>query len=159
MAAVLLDDSPVSMIGVIPSLADLLNGLPAVEQFFRYGGGRGWGDNGHGLATAQARFSRPMYVHGLVNAWLPAVDGLVARLESGARVMDVGCGYGVSTTLAARQWPASSFVGTDIDPAAVAEAAASAGLSNVSFSAASASSYDGGPVRPDHDSGLPARHG
>ena len=144
MAAVLLDDSPVSMIGVIPSLADLLNGLPAVEGFFRYGGGRSWGDNGHGLATAQARFSRPMYVHGLVNAWLPAVDGLVARLEAGARVMDVGCGHGVSTTLAAHAWPASSFVGTDIDPDAVA-AASSAGPSNVSFSEASATTYGGGP--------------
>jgi SAM-dependent methyltransferase len=145
MGAVLVDDSPVSMIGVVPSLADLMNGLPAVEGFFRHGGGRSWAENGHALAAAQARFTRPMYTHGLVNAWLPAVDGLAATLDAGARVMDVGCGYGVSTALAAAAWPSSTFVGTDIDEDSIGQATAASTLSNVEFRRASATDYSGGP--------------
>jgi SAM-dependent methyltransferase len=148
MAAVLAyDDSPTALIGVVPGLRDLMDHLPEVERFFRTGGGHGWADYGPGLARAQARFTRPMFVHGLVGAWLPAIDGLVAKLERGARVADVGCGHGVSTILAAQAWPRSTFVGVDLDPASVAEAtsaAQAAGVADrVSFHTASGADYPG----------------
>jgi SAM-dependent methyltransferase len=148
MAAVLADDaSPTSLIGVIPSLRDLLNQVPQVEEFFRTGSGQGWADHGPGLAHAQARFTRPLYVNGLINAWLPAVDGLTAKLSRGARVADVGCGHGVSTSLAAQAWPMSTFVGIDIDIDAVDEATIAAGKAGVAdrttFQVASADTFTG----------------
>ncbi|HEY7174339.1 MAG TPA: class I SAM-dependent methyltransferase, partial [Micromonosporaceae bacterium] len=143
MGAVLTDGSPISMIGVIPGLADLMNSLPAIEDFVRNGGGRGWRDAGPSVAAGQARFTRPMYLHGLVHEWLPAISGVAEKLQSGARVMDVGCGYGVSTALAAEAWPASTFVGTDIDPDSVTHATNAAAAPNVTFVAASATSYGG----------------
>ncbi len=123
MAMVLADDdSPVALIGVIPSLVDLWNALPTVAGFFRTGGGQGWSDLGPGLAAAQARFTRPQFVHGLVGEWIPAIDGMAERLAAGARVADVGVGLGVSTVLAAQAWPASTFVGSDPDADAVVTA-------------------------------------
>jgi SAM-dependent methyltransferase len=132
MAAVLAyDDAPTALIGVVPSLRDLMNHLPAIERFFRTGGGQGWADYGPELARAQARFTRPMFINGLIQTWLPAVDGLVARLDDGARIIDIGCGHGVSTILAAQAWPASTFVGIDPDANAIAEATIAAEAAGV----------------------------
>ncbi|HEY7814873.1 MAG TPA: class I SAM-dependent methyltransferase, partial [Nakamurella sp.] len=123
MAMVLADDdSPVALIGVVPSMADIWAHLPAVADFFRAGGGQGWGDLGPGMAAAQARFTRPQFVHGLVGEWIPAIDGMTDRLQSGAKVADLGVGLGVSTVLAAQAWPASRFVGSDPDGESVVTA-------------------------------------
>ena len=59
------------------------------------------------------RPDRPGYVANLIPAWLPALDGVVAKLTSGAAVADVGCGHGVTTILMAQAFPASTFLGTD----------------------------------------------
>ena len=54
-----------------------------------------WGDQATCLFCAVARFFRPGYHNNLVSNWLPALDGVVAKLEKGAKVADVGCGHGV----------------------------------------------------------------
>jgi SAM-dependent methyltransferase len=74
----------------------------------------------------------------LLSSFLPAVDNgaLVARLESGARVCDIGCGEGVALLLMAEAFPHSSFVGIDIDWEALAVARKGAirlGLKNIEF--------------------------
>ena len=56
--------------------------------------------------------------------WLPAVDGLVERLESGLRVIDVGCGLGSATILMAEAFPASTFVGVDYHEESIRQATA-----------------------------------
>ena len=75
------------------------------------------------------------------------LDGVQAKLESGARVADVGCGHGASTVLMAQAFPASTFAGFDSHAASIeraAEAAAAAGVSNrVSFQVASADAFAG----------------
>lgn len=75
----------------------------------------------------------------LTRRWLPAVPGLVPRLEAGIEVADVGCGTGAATTAMARAFPASTFVGYDIDSAAL-EIARMSGedLDNLRFEQASA---------------------
>ncbi|HEV2069626.1 MAG TPA: hypothetical protein VGR26_07530 [Acidimicrobiales bacterium] len=50
----------------------------------------------------------------LVEAWLPALDWVVAKLHAGASVADVGCDYGASTVLMAQGFPSSTFLGTDL---------------------------------------------
>ena len=59
------------------------------------------------------RFFRPGYNANLVDAWLPALDGVVEQLERGGTVADVGCGHGASTILMAQAFPNSTFVGSD----------------------------------------------
>ena len=56
-------------------------------------------------------------------SWLPALDGVVAKLQHGARVADVGCGHGASTVLMAPAYPKSTFVGSDYHGGSIAAAA------------------------------------
>ena len=59
------------------------------------------------------RFFRPGYNANLLSSWLPALDGVVEKLERGATVADVGCGHGASTILMAKAFPSSTFIGSD----------------------------------------------
>jgi SAM-dependent methyltransferase len=67
---------------------------------------------------------------------LPALDGVVAKLERGAAVADVGCGAGGAVLLMAGAYPQSTFTGYDISQHALARAREkldSSRLGNVEF--------------------------
>ena len=63
------------------------------------------------MFCAVALFFRPGYHNNLVSQWLPALDGILPKLERGAAVADVGCGHGWSTVMMAQAFPRSRFVG------------------------------------------------
>jgi SAM-dependent methyltransferase len=146
-AAVFADpDGPVNLIGAFDTAAAMVENQSKVEVAFRTGRGVAWGDQAGCLFCAVARMFRPGYLHALVQEWLPAVDGAVARLTEGARVADVGCGHGVSTILMAQAFPASQFVGYDFHPASIAAATAHAlahGVGNARFEVARAGDFPG----------------
>ena len=91
------------------------------------------------LFTGVARFYATMYRNSLLTEWLPAVDGLIEELESGIRVLDVGCGLGVLTVLLAEAFPNSTFVGVDYHAESIHQAtsAAEEGASPTAFSSTS----------------------
>ena len=95
--------------------------------------------------TGTERFFRPGYKANLVATWLPALDGVTAKLESGARVADVGCGHGASTVLMAEAYPASRFIGYDFHGPSIEAArdrATAAGVDDrVTFTQAAATEY------------------
>lgn len=107
------EDSPVYMIGGFENAFSTFENEPKVAAAFRTGNGVAWGDQAHCMFCAVARFFRPGYVHNLVQQWLPALDGVVAKLERGVRVADIGCGHGHSTLLMAEAFPNSTFIGYD----------------------------------------------
>jgi SAM-dependent methyltransferase len=110
--------------------------------------------------------TRAAVVPALVADWLPALDGVVGRLSSGAAVADIGCGYGAPTIAMGRAFPASTFTGFDVDDASVARARKAALAANVaervSFEVAAAAEVPGGPydlvtfIDSLHDLGDPA---
>jgi hypothetical protein len=86
-------DSPVYMLGGFDLMAAMLHNQPKVEAAFRTGGGVAWGEQAGCMFCAVARFFRPGYHNNLVGLWLPALDGVVEKLDRGAKVADVGCGH------------------------------------------------------------------
>jgi SAM-dependent methyltransferase len=126
-AAVFADpESPVNMLGGFEVIASSVIDAPRVARAFREGKGLGWHERCDCLFSGVERFFRAGYAHHLVADWLPALDGMVARLEDGARVADVGCGHGASTILMAKAFPRSNFVGFDYHAGSIARARAAA---------------------------------
>jgi 2-polyprenyl-3-methyl-5-hydroxy-6-metoxy-1,4-benzoquinol methylase len=120
---------------------------PKIVDAARTGAGYGWHEHVHDVREGCERFFRPGYNANLTSGWLPALDGVVPRLESGALVADVGCGHGASTILMARAYPNSTFVGSDYHDGSIETArrhAQEAGVAGrVRFEAASAAAYSG----------------
>jgi len=139
-------DSPVYLRGAFELAAAMIEAESKVEECFRHGTGVRWGDSAGCLFCATGMFFRPGYVNNIVQQWIPALDGIEARLHTGARVADVGCGVGFSTLLMAEAYPESSFVGYDFHEPSIEEArrhAASHGLGDrVSFEVAAAKDID-----------------
>jgi SAM-dependent methyltransferase len=120
---------------------------PRITDAFRSGQGMGWHEHDPALFEGTERFFRPGYAVNLVPTWIPALEGMQARLEKGGRVADVGCGHGSSTILMAKAFPASRFVGFDYHDRSIEWARAAAkreGLGDrVTFEVASAKDYPG----------------
>ena len=121
-----LEDSPLYLAGAFDLAAAMVEGEAKVEAGFRTGAGVTWGETSGCLFCAVGAFFRPGYVNGLVQSWLPAIDGMVPRLEHGANVADVGCGVGFSTLLMARAFPNSRFIGYDFHAPSIEQANAHA---------------------------------
>jgi SAM-dependent methyltransferase len=107
------EDSPAYLPGAFELALGSLAAVPRIAQSFRTGHGMGWHEHDDGVFHGCEKFFRPGYAANLVSAWIPALNDVKAKLESGARVADVGCGKGASTLLMAKAFPKSRFFGFD----------------------------------------------
>jgi SAM-dependent methyltransferase len=141
------EDSPAFVAGAFQVGLAAVRSTDRMTEAFRTGEGIGWGEHDHDLYPGTERFFRPNYLNYLAQEWIPALDGFEARLSSGIRVLDLGCGHGASTILMGTTYPASTFLGTDPHPASVEEArkrAAETGVSDrVKFEVGTAQQIDG----------------
>jgi 2-polyprenyl-3-methyl-5-hydroxy-6-metoxy-1,4-benzoquinol methylase len=147
-AAALADEaSPAFIPGAFQVIAAAMRAQPRISEAFRKGGGLDWGDQDPILFVGTERFFRSGYLGNLVTSWIPALDGVEAKLRRGARVADVGCGHGASTILMARSYPKSQFVGIDTHAASIETArrrARDAGVADrVTFEVAGAQDFAG----------------
>ena len=165
------EDSPVYVASAFELIAASYIDEPKVTHAFTTGEGLGWHEHHECLFRGTEKFFRPGYRANLVQAWLPALEGVVAKLKASAEVADIGCGAGASTIIMAQAFPNSRFRGFDYHEKSILrarEAAIEAGNPpNLSFEVASARDVPG--VRYDlvccfdclHDMGDPvgaARH-
>ena len=141
------EGSPAFVPGAFQVATALTKDEEKIARAFVDGNGVGWHEHHHDLFAGTERFFRPGYAANLVSAWIPALEGVEAKLQSGAQVADVGCGHGASTILMAQAFPRSSFVGFDYHEASVERARAAArdaGLQDrVRFEVAPAKGYPG----------------
>ncbi len=118
-----------------------------VAEAFRSGRGIGWHEHDCRLFHGVEAFFRPGYKANLAAIWIPALEGVEARLREGGRVADVGCGHGASTVIMAEAYPKATFHGFDYHEASIETArsrAAAAGVQDrVAFDVATAKSYGG----------------
>jgi SAM-dependent methyltransferase len=141
------EDSPAYLPGAFELALGSLAAVPRIADSFRTGAGMGWHEHDDGVFHGCEKFFRPGYTANLVSSWIPALEGVQAKLEQGARVADVGCGTGASTLLMAKAFPKSKFHGFDYHDKSVAAARASAekqGLTGrVTFDVAKAKEFPG----------------
>ena len=118
-----------------------------VTDAFRTGSGIGWHEHDDNVFVGCEQFFRPGYIANLIPSWIPALDGVEAKLHAGAKVADVGCGLGASTILLAENYPASQVHGCDYHDGSIELArkrAADAGVADrATFDVASAQTYEG----------------
>jgi SAM-dependent methyltransferase len=139
------EDSPVFIGGAFDVLATMFASDEKLAEGFRNGKGLGWKDQHPRLFGGTERFFRPGYRTFLTTAWIPALDGVEAKLKAGAKVADVGCGHGASTVIMAQTYPNSTFHGYDYHDGSIKtarERAKEAGLGdNIKFDTKDAKSY------------------
>jgi SAM-dependent methyltransferase len=142
-----LDDTPVHLPGFYHLLASLMKDEEKLTEIYRTGKGMGWHEHEKGLFEGTERFFRPTYLANLVSSWIPALEGVEAKLKKGAKVADIGCGHGASTLLMAKSYPNSQFFGFDYHEPSIEKARAKAkeaGVADkVTFAVAPAKSYPG----------------
>ena len=139
------ENSPFFMMGAFDAAAAMLENQDEVGAAFRTGKGVAWGKQAGCMFCAVGKMLRPRYAANIVSRWLPALDGVIAKLEHGASVADVGCGTGYSTILMAKAFPKSNFVGYDFHAGSLEQATAHAeehGVKdNIRFEIATAKDY------------------
>jgi SAM-dependent methyltransferase len=113
LAPLVVDAGPANLTGGYALLAALTGALTPLATAFRSGQGIAPDDYPDELYEAMEQMSASWLDSLLVHQWLPAVDGLVSRLQKGARVADIGCGGGRALVRCAEAFPNSEFVGYD----------------------------------------------
>jgi SAM-dependent methyltransferase len=137
-------NGPVDLPGAYSIVQDLFHVRSRAVENFRTGNGMEWGEHHPCLFHGTERFFRAGYNANLLTSWLPSLDGVVNKLQAGAKAADIGCGHGASTILMAKAFPESEFVGIDYHGPSIETArtrAREAGVRNARFEVGDATSY------------------
>ncbi|HET7014339.1 MAG TPA: class I SAM-dependent methyltransferase [Streptosporangiaceae bacterium] len=141
------EDSPVFLSGAFEAIASCYSDHERFADAFRTGLGVGWESHDERLYSGVRRLFAPSYAAHLTSAWIPALDGVEAKLRAGASVADVGCGLGASTIIMGEAYQHSTFAGYDYHQPSIDAArkdAAAAGVNRrVRFEVASAADFPG----------------
>jgi len=141
------ENSPVYLLGGYSLIGSVYKDRDELAERFRSGDGFGWHEHDAELFVGTEQFFRPGYRAHLVADWIPALEGVEAKLQSGGKVADIGCGHGISTMLMAKAYPESAVHGFDYHDASIVRAteiaAAGGAAENTEFAVASAKDYPG----------------
>jgi SAM-dependent methyltransferase len=107
------ENSSVYIHGAYQAIRSYFKDEDKFVEMFKTGKGLRWEEHHHDLHEGSALFYKPNYVGNLVSSWIPTLEGVEDKLKRGAKVADIGCGYGISTILMAKAYPNSKFYGFD----------------------------------------------
>jgi SAM-dependent methyltransferase len=141
------DTSPVFLARGMNTLGSMYLDMPKAAAAFRGSGALSWGEHHPCLFRGTEWFFRTGYRAHLAASWIPALEGVEAKLKLGARVADVGCGHGASVIAMASAYPQSTFYGFDFHAPSIEtcrERAREFGVTErTRFEVASSTSYSG----------------
>jgi len=120
--ALTVEDSPAFLPGLFQIALGTVHDMDHILGAARNGAGYGWHEHVTDVHVGCERFFFPSYNAHLVADWLPALEGVMPKLEKGILVADIGCGHGASTILMAQAFPNSRFIGYDYHPESIAVA-------------------------------------
>jgi len=140
------DDTDHFMGGLFGMAPVLLRVAPDVATAFVRGGGVRFEEFGPDGVVGLDLINRGQYEQRLTSYWLKTLPPVMARLQTGARALDVGCGAGRVCIAIARDFPQTEVIGIDPDPESIRQAraaAAAAGVAErITFLAATADDLD-----------------
>ena len=141
------DTSPVFVARAMNAFGSMFMDMQKVAKAIRGNGALSWADHHPCLFSGTEWFFRTGYRAYLTTSWIPSLEGVEAKLKTGARVADVGCGYGASVVVMAGAYPKSTFSGFDFHAPSIETSrkrASEAGVSDrIRFEVATATSYSG----------------
>ncbi|MBW8185612.1 class I SAM-dependent methyltransferase [Shewanella nanhaiensis] len=141
-AVLAVEKSPANMHGLFQVIVAQYAEYQMALEVFRSGKGRSWGEQHTCQFCGTDRFFRPGYEINLIDNWIPAMDGVLNKLEDGGTIADIGCGHGSSSVLMAKSFPKSKIFGYDFHKGSIESAKAqamAAGVNNIEFSTSDAS--------------------
>ncbi|MGA9844044.1 MAG: class I SAM-dependent methyltransferase, partial [Nitrososphaeraceae archaeon] len=142
------ENSPIYLQGIFKAIKSYFKDEEEFLKMFRGERTLSWMDHNPSMAEGFAEFFKSGYIGNLINSWIPTVDNgnVLEKLKKGAKVADVGCGFGITTLMMAKTYPNSTFTGFDFHKESIEKAKESAKkekLDNVKFEVSSASEFPG----------------
>jgi SAM-dependent methyltransferase len=108
--------------GMFEMVPVLMRVAPKVAEAFVKGGGVRFEDFGPECVGALDLINRGQYEHRFTDYWLQALPEVVARLQAGGRMLDVGCGSGRVCLAFAKAFPEAEVTGIDPDTESIRRA-------------------------------------
>lgn len=142
------ENSPIYLQGIFKAIKSYFKDEEEFLKMFRGERTFSWMDHNPFMAEGFAEFFKSGYIGNLINSWIPAVDNgrVLEKLKKGAKVADVGCGFGITTLMMAKTYPNSTFTGFDFHKESIEKAKESArkeNIASVRFEVSSASEFPG----------------
>jgi 2-polyprenyl-3-methyl-5-hydroxy-6-metoxy-1,4-benzoquinol methylase len=125
------DDFPFFAGGFLQIIVPTVSVAPKVAEAFKTGRGVTQDEYLPDMYEAIERSTAPWYKHHLVQEWIPALDGVQAKLEAGGTALDVGCGGGLASITLAKAFPNAQFCGYDVHGGSIERARANAAAEGV----------------------------
>jgi SAM-dependent methyltransferase len=142
------ENSSLYLQGIFKAIKSYFKDEEEFLKMFRGERSFSWMDHNPLMSEGFAEFFKSGYIGNLIDSWIPAIDNgnIIEKLKKGAKVADVGCGFGITTLMMAKTYPNSSFIGFDFHKESIEKAKESAKrekINNVKFEISSAGEFPG----------------
>lgn len=115
-------ESKTFMLGYLEMAQVAYSALPAITKAIQDGGGVSYSDFGPKVLDIINRATSPDFKHKL-QSWITLIPDIHRKMTLGpCKVLDLGCGQGISTLVLAKAYPKTTFLGLDLSSTSIDKA-------------------------------------